>query len=270
MKIDHKLIKRYAIKSRKVQLRIKDLLKKKKIKFPVHLALGHEIVAAKVKYFTNKNDKLILSHRNTHYSSIFSKNYIKSFLNHKLQFSKGSMNFTDPKNQIIYTSSILGNNLAVAAGVAKSLQGKKGISVCVTGDGAIEEGSFYETLLLSKHLKLPLFLLIENNNMSMATKINERRPSINLKHLANSLKIDYFNISKKLSIENFQKFSDNVKICRKGQTVICEYHVETIGDQIKNNRIINYHHGKVKLERVDKFIIKSRSQDILKNYIETF
>ena len=30
MKIDHKLIKRYAIKSRKVQLRINDLLKKKK------------------------------------------------------------------------------------------------------------------------------------------------------------------------------------------------------------------------------------------------
>ena len=93
------------------------------------------------------------------------KKYSKLFKdNKKIKKIKGSMNFTDSLSGIIYTSSILGNNLSVASGIAKCLKNKQSLCFCVTGDGAIEEGSFYETLILSKFLSSLLFLLINKFN----------------------------------------------------------------------------------------------------------
>ena len=59
-----------ALKSRKFQLKINELLKLKKFKIPIHLVLGHEFVSSLVKY-NLENDKILLSHRNIHFSSIF-------------------------------------------------------------------------------------------------------------------------------------------------------------------------------------------------------
>ena len=54
------------------------------------------------------------------------------------------MNLSNPEKNIIYSSSILGNNLAVGSGFALANKLKKQNSVVfiVTGDGAIEEGFF--------------------------------------------------------------------------------------------------------------------------------
>ena len=65
-----KLIK----KSRKFQIEINNLINQKKIQIPVHLGIGHEFVASLVRYFFKKNDQILLTHRNIHYTSIFSKN----------------------------------------------------------------------------------------------------------------------------------------------------------------------------------------------------
>ena len=99
------------------------------------------------------------------------------------------MNYTDKNANIPYSSSVLGNNLSVACGVAKANKNKGGITICVTGDGAIEEGTFYESLILSKYLKLPLIFLIENNDWSMATSIKERRSNINFSY--KTLKLNF-------------------------------------------------------------------------------
>jgi TPP-dependent pyruvate/acetoin dehydrogenase alpha subunit len=193
------------IKSRKFQIEINNNLLENKMSVPVHLALGHEFVSALIyQYFNKKNDKIILTHRNIHFSSIFSKNVKKKysqFLKKKNYRTKGSMNFTDKSSGIIYTSSILGNNLSVATGVAKTLKDRGGCCICVTGDGGIEEGSFYESLTLSRYLELPIIFLVENNDWSMATTINQRRSKINLGLLAKSLQIKY----KYFQIKNIKK-----------------------------------------------------------------
>ena len=64
------------------------------------------------------------------------------------------------------------------------------------------EGTFYESLILSKFLKLPLIFLIENNNWSVATSIKERRTHINFSYLAKSLNIGYFKFNRLNFIEN--------------------------------------------------------------------
>ena len=54
------------------------------------------------------------------------------------------------------------------------LKNKQSLCFCVTGDGAIEEGSFYETLVLSKFLKLQIIFLVENNQWGLSTPSSEQ------------------------------------------------------------------------------------------------
>ena len=274
MKKKFKEIYNLALKSRVFQLQINELIKKKQFKLPIHLALGHEFVSAIVKTNFNNKDKLLLSHRNIHFSSIFSKNVLKKYLglsiqkNTKHYKSEGSMNYTDKNANIPYSSSVLGNNLSVACGVAKANKDKGGVTICVTGDGAIEEGAFYECLILSKYLRLPLIFLIENNNWSMATSIKERRSSINFNYLAKSIGINYYKF-KRLNIKkNIFNYKIAVDQCRKNKLpIICEFEVKTLGSFISCGKKIHYHHGPMKLESKNN-IIGNPKDDIIHNIKE--
>ena len=271
MKKDLIEIYQLALKSRKFQLKINDLLKTKKFKNPIHLAFGHEFVSSVVKYNFKKNDNILLSHRNIHFSSIFSKNPLSKYLKlstKKSEFrydSEGSMNYVDRSANIIYSSSVLGNNIPVACGVSKSYKKKDSVTICVTGDGAIEEGTFYESLLLSKFLKLPLILLIENNNWSMATSIKERRSEINFSYLSRSLNISYFKFGRLDFSKNIIKYKKAVAACRKSKKpIICEFEVKTLGSVITSGRKVHYHHGPMRIQNKN-YIIGNPKQDIIFN-----
>ena len=106
---------RYCIRSRNLQFKVNSYAKKSKVNFPVHFAFGHEFVSSLVKLHFKKNDRLILSHRNIHFVSLFSKNpenYYKNLFINKKKNNLGSMNYYEKNNQIAYTSSILGNNFS--------------------------------------------------------------------------------------------------------------------------------------------------------------
>tara|TARA_B100000315_G_C14194078_1_gene414650 strand:- start:63 stop:578 length:516 start_codon:yes stop_codon:yes gene_type:complete len=153
------------------QLIINELNKKNRFKIPIHLALGHESIAVSVMSNLKTNDNIILSHRNIHYNLFCIKNFRKivdEFALKKSGLAKGnygSMNLFNTKKKIIYTSSILGNNFSVAAGSALSLniENKNNYTFIITGDGAIEEGAFYEALLLISSLNLRVIIIVENN-----------------------------------------------------------------------------------------------------------
>ena len=138
------------------QLIINQLNKNNRFKIPIHLALGHESIAVSVMSNLGSNDTIFLSHRNIHYNLFGIKDFNKvvdEFFLKKTGLVKGkygSMNLFNIKNKIVYTSSILGNNFSVAVGSALSaiIENKTNFTFIVTGDGAIEEGAFYESLLL--------------------------------------------------------------------------------------------------------------------------
>src|SRR3989344_108092 len=106
------------------QILINEEYKAGKFKIPVHLAMGHEAVAVALNHVLEEGDKLVLSHRNIEFN-LARLGKLRPILDEYLLKPTGlaggklgSMNLINPARGIIYTSSILGNNFPVAAGIA--------------------------------------------------------------------------------------------------------------------------------------------------------
>ena len=178
---------------------LNEMLKKKQFQIPIHLGFGHEAAAVAMDRTMEPDDKLCLSHRNGTYNLARAKSLDAILGHYKLSSPSttgafmGSMNLATEEPGTVYTSSILGNNLAVAAGIAmhRSLTRKPGVVFVVTGDGAIEEGIFWETLIFSRSHKLPLVVVVENNDFSMSSTISQRRSDIDLAHVCAGVGFQY-------------------------------------------------------------------------------
>jgi TPP-dependent pyruvate/acetoin dehydrogenase alpha subunit len=296
---------REIIRLRLSQLIVNERYKKNEFKIPIHLAMGHEAIAVAVSQNIEDNDSLILSHRNCHYNLAQCDN-LKLLLNEYLlkkesigEAKYGSMNLANPKFNIPYTSSILGNNLCVLPGVAlgKKIKNINGISVVVTGDGAMEEGSFYECIEMLKTNQTPSIIIVENNGWSLATTIEQRRCPINMPSICEAFNVDYRPLKGNCVLEYSNELKEIKTDAMQNNNVICiEVFLDSLGgwyvesDQNSTEkRYINYHAGPAQetnllewpllkndendpvytlLKHIDELELKSMSKSILEELQE--
>jgi len=90
----------------------------------------------------------------------------------------GSMHLIDTSVGFMGSTAIVGNTIPIAVGLALSLQLKQANSVsCVFfGDGAVEEGAFYESVNFAILKNLPVLFICENNLYSVYSPLNVRQP----------------------------------------------------------------------------------------------
>lgn len=196
-------IARRVLEVRLWQHLINEEMKRGRFRIPIHAAFGHEALAVTLDEALGPLDQLALTHRNMAYQFARARAFAPVYQEYLLAPEgacggrMGSMNLTQPERGIVYTSSILGNNLPVACGLAFAHRARRGEGVvfCLTGDGAMEEGAFYETLLFARSHQLPLAVLIENNDHSLASRIAERRSAVDVGALAGALDIPYLPMS---------------------------------------------------------------------------
>ena len=256
--IDKEKLFAKVLNSRFAQLIINEYIKKREFNIPIHLALGHEAFSEAVSVAMQDCDKLVCSHRNIHYQLARGSklsDIIEEFKLSDTGLSRGkcgSMNLTNPQQSIIYTSNILGNNLCVGAGIALSNKIKQGdgVVMVVTGDGAIEEGAFYETLVNARSMDLPLIMLVENNDWSLASKITERRKPINLDQLALSIGARYTRLSSNNVMNYYQQIATiRNRVNLQKVPEIVEVGLTTLGgwmlqtEDFPDGKYVNYHSG---------------------------
>jgi TPP-dependent pyruvate/acetoin dehydrogenase alpha subunit len=238
------------------QLLINRQLQAGAIKVPVHLALGHEAIAVAVSAAMREGDALFLTHRNIHYNLARAEGFAAELDELLLkpggvaQGQLGSMNMSNPAAGILYTSSILANCLCVGAGAALGarVKGEDAVTFLATGDGAIEEGAFYESLEFLKSLQLRAVIVVENNGWSMATRIEERRCPIDLAALAGAFQVPYAKLASNDVFEYAAAVQRERQRARDGRTpVLVEVELKTLGDrwmkQDGDEKYMNYHHG---------------------------
>jgi len=178
---------------------LNEMLKQKQFTIPIHLDFGHEAAAVALDRCMGPHDTLCLTHRNCAYNLIRAKSLDPILSHYRLAQSQnwpglmGSMNLASVGTSIGYTSSILGNNLPVAAGIAmnRTLTTAPGVVFVLTGDGAMEEGSFWETLVFARSHSLPLVIIVENDNHSMSSTIAQRRAAIDVAKVCAGVGVHY-------------------------------------------------------------------------------
>lgn len=156
-----------------------------KMRCPVHLSIGQEAVPAAIAACARKDDYAVSTHRgHAHYlakggdmSAMIAELYGKAT---GCSGGKGgSMHLIDTAAGFMGTSAIVGNSIPVGVGLALALQakGSDAVSFVFLGDGAIEEGVFYESVNFAALRKLPVVFVCENNLYSVYSPLSVRQPA---------------------------------------------------------------------------------------------
>ena len=173
-----------ALRIRLVESRIAARYSEGNMRCPVHLSIGQEIPSAIFEQVKRFGDSAISTHRaHAHYLAMGGNlpRMIAEIYGKVTGCSKGrggSMHLIDLEKGFLGSSAIVGNSIPVGVGVAyaKQLNNDKSVSFIFLGDGAIEEGSFYESVNFAAVHKLPAVFVVENNLYSVYTGLIPRQP----------------------------------------------------------------------------------------------
>ena len=94
----------------------------------------------------------------------------------------GSMHLFDASVHFMGGYGIVGAQVPLATGVAWSLQklGTGAVCLCWFGDGAANQGAFFEALCLAQLYKLPVVFICENNAYAMGTSIERQSALVDM------------------------------------------------------------------------------------------
>jgi len=168
---------------RRVEEVTADVYPSDKIKSPVHLAIGQELVSVAVCDVLEQGDVVGGSYR-SHAAFLAKGGNLDAMMAEMYGKDKGccrgkggSMHIGDAGAGVAGSSAVVGTQIPMMAGYALALkrQARARVAVVFFGDGATEEGCFYETLNFAALMKLPLLFVCENNGYAIHEPIAKRR-----------------------------------------------------------------------------------------------
>jgi pyruvate dehydrogenase E1 component alpha subunit len=91
---------------------------------------------------------------------------------------------------------IVGGHIPLGLGMAFAQQYKKslGVTYCLFGDGAINQGTFNEALNMASLLKVPAIFIVENNGVAMGTQVERHSAEKDLAKRGCGFNMPYYNI----------------------------------------------------------------------------
>ncbi|MBC7784298.1 MAG: pyruvate dehydrogenase (acetyl-transferring) E1 component subunit alpha [Burkholderiales bacterium] len=94
----------------------------------------------------------------------------------------GSMHFFDASVGNMGGHGIVGGQLPLGTGFAFAQKYNKtgGFTVCLFGDGAVNQGTHNESLNLASLWKLPIIFMVENNGVAMGTEVHRHSAETDL------------------------------------------------------------------------------------------
>jgi pyruvate dehydrogenase E1 component alpha subunit len=143
----------------------------------LHLYIGQEAVAVGSVSMLGVDDHIITAYRDHGHALAVGMEFdecMAELYGKKTGCSKGkggSMHFFAPDKNYWGGHGIVGGQTPLGLGIAYALKynKKKGACLCFMGDGATNQGPFYESLNLASLWNLPVIYIIENNGYSMGT-----------------------------------------------------------------------------------------------------
>lgn len=173
---------------RRVEEEIARIYPTDKIKSPVHLSLGQEAVSVGVCEALKPEDVVFGTYR-SHALYLAKGGDLKKMIAELYGKATGcaggkggSMHLIDPRAGMMGTSAVVGTTIPQAVGYAYALKVRERPSVVASffGDGAVEEGSFHESLNFAALKKVPVLFICENNLYAVHSHQRNRQPADNI------------------------------------------------------------------------------------------
>jgi len=147
--------------------RIKDVYENGKIKGPIHLSKNNEEQLIEIFQYISKDDWVFTPWRNHYQALLHGVDKDKLFDN----ICNGNSMHTNNIKPNFYSSSIVGGIIPLALGAAMALKRKSSDKKvwCFVGDMTMETGIFHEAYKYGKNFDLPLYWVVEDNDISVNT-----------------------------------------------------------------------------------------------------
>ncbi len=266
------------LKIRLFEEKIAELYPRQEIRCPVHLCIGQEAIAAGVSLSLRQSDYVISNHRG-HGHAIAKgadmKLLMAEFFGKATGCSKGkggSMHIVDMQNNMPGTSAIVGGGIPIGVGIAlaSKMRRKNRVTAVFLGDGAAEEGAFYESLNFAALKKLPVVFICENNFYATNSPQKARHASCRIASMANAFGIEGLCIDGNDAAEVYNAASASVAGARRGEgpvlieakTYRWKGHVGPEEDHLKGARPaeeLNEWKGQCPIKRFRERLIKENS-----------
>lgn len=172
------------LRMRRFEEGIADLYYAGKVPSSAHLYIGQEAVGAGVCQNLRKSDYMLTTHRG-HGHNVAKGVSMKSLAAEILGKATGlcggkggSMRATSFENGAVYSCSIVGSNIPIAAGVGLTIKMRATdqVVVCFFGEGAVNIGDFHEGINLAGLWTLPVIYVCENNLYALS--VSQRRSTL--------------------------------------------------------------------------------------------
>ena len=207
------------LRIRMIELSIVQNYNNWKMRCPVHLSIGQESAAVGICANLKKNDEIVTAHRShAHYLAKGGslKKMIAELHGKETGCAEGlggSMHLIDLNQNITAAVPIVGSTIPIGVGKAwaNKLNSANNIVVIFFGDGATEEGVFFESLDFAVLKNLKILFVCENNKYSVYSSLKKRQ----------SKKRNLIKIAKAMGL-NTQLFKDHdvLNIYKKTKKII--------------------------------------------------
>jgi len=163
---------------RRAEEKIQEHYHEDEMKTPMHMSMGEEAIVAGVCHALKEDDQAFGTYRShalylaktMETDDFFAEMYGKS--TGIARGKSGSMHLSAINKGLLSCSAIVASNIPVAVGAAFANKYKKnGKKVAVFfGDGALDEGIFWESLNSACLMKVPVIFVCEDNDFAVHTR----------------------------------------------------------------------------------------------------
>ncbi len=172
--------KMYLIRS--AELVIQKHYLEDEMKTPMHMSMGEEAIVAGICHALKPQDQVLGSYRShgiylaktMETDRFFAEMYGKA--DGPSAGKAGSMHLFAPEHGLICTSAIVASHIPVAVGAAfaNKMAGNGKVVAVFFGDGAIDEGAFWESLNMACLKELPVLFVCQDNGYAVHNPAQSR------------------------------------------------------------------------------------------------
>ncbi|MDY6811154.1 MAG: pyruvate dehydrogenase (acetyl-transferring) E1 component subunit alpha [Actinomycetota bacterium] len=185
------------VRIRRMEERAAELYGATKIRGFLHLYVGEEAVAVGALRALSDDDAVVATYREHGHALIRGvpmTSIMAEMFGKQEGCSRGrggSMHLFDADSRFYGGNAIVAGGLPLAVGIAlaDAMQGRRRVTACFFGDGAVAEGAFHESVNMAALWNLPILFCCENNRYAMGTALERAQSQTDLAAKAAAYKV---------------------------------------------------------------------------------